>query len=123
MSSKTARISASDSGLSHTTTRFGVLDDARTNPHAPLSKITRAPLAVTTFLIGRPPSFSPALNLATSLATRRSSVPYFSRSEQYGDIVDVAHVFGNALRRSGKDMSGLRSISLQISTATRMPQS
>ena len=48
------------SGLSQTTTRLGVLDEARTRPQAPLSSITRAPLTVTTSAIARPPSAPPS---------------------------------------------------------------
>ena len=44
---KIARISASLSGLSQTTTRLGVFDEARTRPQAPFSSSTRAPLTVT----------------------------------------------------------------------------
>ena len=41
ISAKIARISASLSGLSQTTTRLGVLEDARTSPQAPFSRITQ----------------------------------------------------------------------------------
>jgi hypothetical protein len=80
ISAKMARISASDSGLSQTTTRLGVFEEARTSPHAPLSRITRAPLTVTISLIARLAINSPASHLATSLATKRSSVSYFINS-------------------------------------------
>ena len=55
-SSKIARSSASDVGLSQTTTRFGVLDEARTRPQPPFSSITRAPLTVTISVMRCPPS-------------------------------------------------------------------
>ena len=80
MSAKIARISASLSELSQTTTRFGVFELARTSPQLPLSRITRAPFTVTTSLIARPASVPPVSCLATSLATSRSRMSYFSVS-------------------------------------------
>ena len=45
--------------LSQTTTRLGVFDEARTSPQAPLSRITRAPLTVTTRSMARPAMVPP----------------------------------------------------------------
>ena len=82
ISEKIARISSSLSPLSQTTTRLGVFEEARTSPQEPLSRMTRAPLTVTTSLIGRPANVSPASALAASFATMRSSTSYFSVSGQ-----------------------------------------
>ena len=67
-SAKIARISASLAGLSQTTTRFGVLDEARTSPQAPFSSITRAPFTVTMPVIARPAE-------AAALAPARAAMP------------------------------------------------
>src|SRR5262249_21246580 len=50
---------ASETGLSTTTTRSGLLEEARTRPQVPPSTVTRTPLTVTRFLIGWPATISP----------------------------------------------------------------
>lgn len=54
MSEKIDHISFSLSELSQTTTKLGVLLDARTKPHAPLLRIIRAPFTVIISVISSP---------------------------------------------------------------------
>ena len=48
ISANMARILASEAGLSTTTTSDGLLEEARTRPQVPSSRVTRTPLTVTT---------------------------------------------------------------------------
>src|SRR5471032_921565 len=96
----------SDTGLSTTTTSFGLLDDARTRPQLPSATVTRTPLTVTRSRIGWPATFSPFFCNASKCFTTLSATPYLVSSAQCGDIVGDDHVLGSAFFRSAIDLPG-----------------
>ena len=51
MSANIARMLASDTGLSTTTTKDGLFEEARTSPQVPSANVTRTPLTVTSLAI------------------------------------------------------------------------
>jgi hypothetical protein len=99
------------------------VEEARTKPQAPFSSITRAPFTVTTRSIRRPPSAPPSAAAASIRATIRRERRTSARRGRRATSVGVDQVRGRARRRSDIERPGLRSRSLQISTATRIPSS
>src|SRR5471032_2642266 len=90
-----ARILASDAGLSTTTTSDGLLDEARTRPQVPSSRVTRTPLTVTTLTIFWPSKVSPLSFSAVYSCTIASTTAYFLSSGQKGAMVGEPQLCGS----------------------------
>src|SRR5471032_931532 len=100
MSLNMARILASDAGLSTTTTRDGLLDEARTRPQVPSSSVTRTPLTVTSLTIFWPLIVSPRAFRPSYSFTIASTTAYFRSSGQNGAMVGEPQVLGSVATRS-----------------------
>src|SRR6201999_3899201 len=96
MSLNIARILASEAGLSTTTTSDGLLDEARTRPQVPSSRVTRTPFTVTTLAIFWPNRLSPLSFSAEYSFTIASTTAYFRSSGQNGAMVGEPQVLGSA---------------------------
>src|SRR6202789_941011 len=95
MSANMARMLASDTGLSPTTPRDGLFEDARTRPQVPSAKVTRTPLTVTTLAMGWPRSVSPfSFRLKYSFVSA-STTAYFLSSGHSGAMVGEPKVLGS----------------------------
>src|SRR5437899_131691 len=95
-----ARMFSSDVGLSTTTTREGLFDEARTSPHVPSASTTRTPLTVTRRSIFCPSTgASLSLSAAYSLVSE-STTAYLRSSGHSGAMVGELHVLGRPATRS-----------------------
>ena len=89
ISERIRRFSDSPFVLSQTTTKFGVLDEARINPHEPCGSETRTPFTLIRSSIRAPAKRRPELRHSSSSAETLSTTPYFSVSGQGGESVGV----------------------------------